>query len=53
MKGALSSAQRIAYALRFAESGTPVVDLCRQISVSEATYHRWKKKFGGLGVIER
>ncbi|MDM0064987.1 transposase [Variovorax sp. J31P207] len=36
-----------------AESGTPVVvDVCRQIGVSEATYYTWKKKFGDLGVTE-
>lgn len=40
------------YALRLAESGTPVVDVCRQIGVSEATYYTWKKKFGDLGVTE-
>ncbi len=38
--------------LRLADSGTPVVDVCRQIGVSEATYYTWKKKFGDLGVTE-
>jgi putative transposase len=38
--------------LRLAESGTPVVDVCRQIGVSEATYHIWKKKYADLGVAE-
>jgi len=33
------SEEQITYALRLAESGTPVVDLCRQIGVSEATYY--------------
>lgn len=42
----------IAYALRLAESGTPVVDVYRQIDVSEPTYYTWKKKFGDLGVTE-
>ena len=45
------SEEQIAYALRLAESGTPVVDVCRQIGVSEATYYTWKK-FGDLGVTE-
>jgi putative transposase len=26
-----------------AELGTPVVDVCRQIGMSEATYYTWKK----------
>lgn len=46
------SEEQIAYALRLAESDTSVVDVCRQIGVSEATYYTWKKKFGDLGVTE-
>ncbi len=40
----------IAYALRLAESGTPVADVCRQIGVPEATYYTWKKKYASRGV---
>jgi len=29
-----------------------VVDVCRQIGVSEATYYIWKKKYADLGVAE-
>lgn len=52
MKRSRFSEEQIAYALRLAESGTPVADVCRQIGVSEATYYTWKKKFGDLGVTE-
>lgn len=52
MKRSRFSEEQIAYALRLAESGTSVVDVCRQIGVSEATYYTWKKKFGDLGVTE-
>ena len=52
MKRSRFSEEQIAYALRLAESGTPVVDVCRQLGVSEATYYTWKKKFGDLGVSE-
>ncbi|MDB5742466.1 MAG: family transposase [Polaromonas sp.] len=52
MKRSRFSEEQIAYAPRLAESGTPVVDVCRQIGVSEATYYTWKKKFGDLGVSE-
>jgi putative transposase len=52
MKRSRFSEEQIAYALRLAESGTPVVDVCRQIGVSAATYYTWKKKFGDLGVTE-
>jgi len=39
-------------ALRQAESGTPVSEICRKLQITEATFYRWKKKFGGLGVPE-
>jgi putative transposase len=39
-------------ALRQAESGTPVADICRKLQVTETTFYRWKKKYGGLGVSE-
>ncbi len=52
MKSSKVSEEQIAYALRQAESGTPVADVCRQIGVSEATFYLWKKKFAHLGVSE-
>jgi putative transposase len=39
-------------ALRQAESGTPVADICRKMGVTEATYYRWKKQFSGLDLSE-
>jgi putative transposase len=44
--------EHVAYALRQAESGTPVADVCRQLGVSEATFYLWKNKYGHLGVSE-
>ena len=52
MKASKLSEEQIAYALRQAESGTAVADVCRQIGVSEATFYVWKKKFAHLGVSE-
>ena len=52
MKKSRFSEEQIAYALRLGESGTPVVDVCRQIGVSEATYYTWKKKYADLGMTE-
>jgi putative transposase len=28
------------------------VEICRNLGISEATFHRWKKKFGGLDLSE-
>jgi putative transposase len=44
--------EQIAMALRQAEAGTPVGEICRKLQVTETTFYRWKKKFGGLGVPE-
>ena len=52
MKRSKFSEEQIAYALRQAESGTPVGDLCCQLGVSEATFYAWKKKYAHLGVSE-
>jgi putative transposase len=52
MKRTRYSEEQIMYALRQAESGTPVADVCRQLGVSEATFYVWKKKYAHLGVTE-
>jgi putative transposase len=52
MKQSRYSEEQVACALRLAESGTPVVDVCRLIGIAEATFYLWKKKYGGLGVSE-
>lgn len=31
-----------------AELGVPVLDVCRKYGVSEQTFYRWRKKYGGL-----
>jgi putative transposase len=52
MKRSKFSEEQVAYALRQAEAGTPVADVCRQLGVSEATFYLWKKKYAHLGVSE-
>jgi putative transposase len=52
MRKSQFSEEQITYALRQAEAGTPVADVCRQVGVSEATFYIWKKKFAHLGVSE-
>jgi putative transposase len=52
MKKSRFTEEQIAYALRLAEGGAPVVDVCRQIGFSEATFYTWKKKYADLGVSE-
>lgn len=52
MKRSRYSDEQIAYALRQAESGTAVADVCRQMGISEATFYVWKKKYANLGATE-
>ena len=44
--------EQIAYALKQAEAGTPVAEVLRRMGISEQTFYRWKKLYGGLGVGE-
>jgi putative transposase len=52
MRKARFTEEQISFAIRQAESGTPVVEVCRKIGVSEQTYYRWKRKYVGMGVSE-
>lgn len=44
--------EQILRALRQAESGTKVSEICREHGISEATYYIWKKRYAGLGLSE-
>jgi putative transposase len=44
--------EQIAYAMQQAETGTPVAEVIRRMGISEQTFYRWKKLYGGLGVGE-
>ena len=52
MKSSRYTAEPIAFALRQAESGTAVLEVCRKMGIAEQTFYRWKKKFVGMGVAE-
>jgi putative transposase len=52
MKRKRFTEEQIAFALRQAEAGTPVEEICRKLGVSEPTFCRWKKQFAGMGVAE-
>ncbi|BAS37443.1 transposase [Klebsiella pneumoniae] len=52
MKKTRYTEEQIAFALKQAETGTSVGEVCRKMGISEATFYNWKKKFAGLGVTE-
>ena len=52
MKKSKFTEEQIAFALKQAETGTTVEEVCRKLGISQATFYNWRKKFFGLGVSE-
>lgn len=48
MKRKRFSVEQITAVLQQAEQGVPVTDLCRKVGISEQSFYRWKKVYGGL-----
>ena len=48
MKRKRFSVEQITAILKQGELGTPIADLLRQHGVSEQSYYRWKKLYGGM-----
>ena len=52
MKRKRFTEEQITYALRQAENGTPVAEICRKLGVTEQSFYRWKRKYQGMGIAE-
>jgi putative transposase len=52
MKKGRFTEEQIAHALKPAELGTEVEEICRKVGISEATFYNWKQKYGGLAPSE-
>jgi putative transposase len=52
MKRSRFSDEQIIGILKEQESGAVTADVCRRHGISEATFYKWKAKFGGLEVSE-
>lgn len=52
MKKSRYTDEQIAFALRQAETGTPMPEVIRKMDICEQTFYRWKKLYGGLGPSE-
>jgi putative transposase len=44
--------EQIVHALKHAELGNTVEEVCRKMGISEATFYLWKKKYQNLGPSE-
>jgi putative transposase len=52
MKKSQFTEEQILGVLRQVEGGRTIADVCREHGISDATYHRWKGKYGGLEVSQ-
>lgn len=52
MKKSKFTDERIAFALKQAELGISVEEVCRKMGISDATFYTWRKKYGGVGPSE-
>ena len=43
---------QIAFALKQAELGTTVAEVCRKMGISDATFCKWRAKYSGVGPSE-
>lgn len=43
---------QIVQALQQVKAGTPAVQVCRKLGITETTFYRWRNKYDGVGVNE-
>lgn len=52
MKKSRFTEEQIVFALKQAELGTSVPEVCRKLGISDATFYTWRKKYGGISHSE-
>ncbi len=52
MKKSRFTEAQIVSALKKQEAGIPTREICRELSVTEATFYNWKAKYGGLEISD-
>jgi len=52
MKKSRFSEEQIIGILKQAENGRPVAELVREHGITETTFNRWRRKFGGMEVSD-
>lgn len=52
MRAKRHSVEEIIRILREADGGRPIIEVCREHNVSEVSFHRWKRKYGGMDLAD-
>ena len=52
MKKSRYSEEQIIGFLKQADAGVPIKDLCRKGGFSDATFYKWRARFGGMDVSD-
>jgi putative transposase len=52
MRTSKFSETQIVAILKKADAGAKVKDVCRKYGISDATYYKWKSKYGGIDASE-
>lgn len=52
MKRKRFSEEQIIKALKEADGGGEIRDVCRRLGVTEQSFYRWRRKYGGMDVSE-
>lgn len=48
-KSRFTTEQIVAF-LKEQEAGAKISDICRRLGISDNTFHRWKRKYGGMDI---
>ena len=52
MRTSKFTVEQISGALRRAEGGVAVAEICRELGITETTFYRWKRKYHGISTPE-